>query len=305
MNLSIITINRNNASGLEKTIQSVLCQSLRDFKYVIVDGASTDGSVDVIREYAGGFGTRLKWVSEPDKGIYNAMNKGIKAAESEYVMILNSGDSIAGKDVLKNVDEALLRINMGRTVPLDILLGNIVTTGAVPNKRVKKDGDMDVSIPDISMLTFYRGTVPHDAAIMRKRFLLRYGLYDEDMKICSDWKLFMHAIALGEWRPLGDQTYHYIPPVPADNIRHIDLDMVVFDMTGISERNRHLWDSERRPELERSLPVAILKDYDRHSKDILMMRRIHRHPILFSFVRLMERFLFKLEKWGLVCPLDR
>ena len=305
MKLSVITINRNNASGLEKTMLSVQRQSLGDFEYVIVDGASTDGSVDVIRKYAGEFGTRLKWVSEPDKGIYNAMNKGIKAAESEYVMILNSGDCIAGDDVLKEAVEALQRINSGREAPLDLLLGNIVTADAAPDKRVKKGDTMDISVPDISMLTFYRGTVPHDAAIMRKAFLLGYGLYDEDMKICSDWKLFMHAIALGEWKPLGDQTYHYIPPVPEDNIRHIDLDMVVFDMTGISERNRDLWDSERRPELERSLPAAILKDYDRHSKDILMMRRIHRYPILFSFVRLMERFLFKLEKWGLVRPLDR
>ena len=188
MKLSVITINRNNASGLEKTMLSVQRQSLGDFEYVIVDGASTDGSVDVIRKYAGEFGTRLKWVSEPDKGIYNAMNKGIKAAESEYVMILNSGDCIAGDDVLKEAVEALQRINSGREAPLDLLLGNIVTADAAPDKRVKKGDTMDISVPDISMLTFYRGTVPHDAAIMRKAFLIGYGLYDEDMKICSDWK---------------------------------------------------------------------------------------------------------------------
>lgn len=301
MSLSIITINRNNASGLEKTIQSVLGQSLNDFEYVIVDGASTDGSVDVIRKFAGEFGKRLKWVSEPDKGIYNAMNKGIKAAESDYVMILNSSDCIAGDDVLEKMVGILHEINSGRTVPLDILLGNIVTGATVPNNRGET---MDVSIPDISLLTFYQGTVPHDAAIMRKGFLLDFGLYDEEMKICSDWKLFMHAIALGEWRPLGNQRYHYMPPIPADNIRHINLDMVVFDMTGISEKNRDLWDSERRPELERSLPVAVLKDYDRYSKDILMMRRIHRYPLLFSFVRLIERFLFKFEKWRLARSID-
>lgn len=301
MTLSIITINRNNASGLEKTMQSVLRQSLNDYEYIIVDGASTDGSVDVIRKYAEGFGDRLKWVSEPDKGIYNAMNKGIKAAESDYVMILNSSDCIAGDDVLEKMVGVLHEINFGRTVPLDILLGNIVTEGTVPNKKGKT---MDVSIPEISLFTFYQGTVPHDAAIMRKGFLLDFGLYDEEMKICSDWKLFMHAIALGERKPLGNQTYHYMPPIPADNIRHVNLDMVVFDMTGISEKNRDLWDSERRPELERSLPVAVLKDYDRYSKDILMMRRIHRYPLLFSFVHLIERFLFKLEKWGLSRSFD-
>ena len=75
MILSIITINRNNAAGLEKTMASVLAQTYTDFEYVVVDGASTDGSGDVIRRFAPQFGDRIQWVSEPDKGIYNAMNK--------------------------------------------------------------------------------------------------------------------------------------------------------------------------------------------------------------------------------------
>ena len=98
MKLSIITINRNNAKGLEKTIQSVASQTFKDFEYVIIDGASTDDSVDVIKKYEASF-AYLKWVSEPDKGIYNAMNKGICRSSGEYVMILNSGDIIATKSV--------------------------------------------------------------------------------------------------------------------------------------------------------------------------------------------------------------
>ena len=300
MLLTIITINRNNAAGLERTMQSVLNQTCKDFEYVVVDGASTDGSVDVIRKYAGELGERLKWTSEPDNGIYNAMNKGIKAADSDYVMILNSSDCIAGSDVLGKMVNALREINSGRVMPLDVLLGNIITDEVPKKKKTEKSNSMDVSIPDISLFTFYRGTVPHDAAIMRKGFLLQYGLYDEEMKICSDWKLFMHAIALGEWKPLGNQTYHYVPPIPSDNIRYINLDMVVFDMTGVSERNRGLWDTERRPELERSLPPAILKDYDRYSKDILLTRRLHHYPFIYSFVKTIERVIFKLEKWGVL-----
>jgi glycosyltransferase involved in cell wall biosynthesis len=76
--LSIITINKNNASGLEKTIKSVIEQTYTDFEYIVIDGASTDGSVEIIKNYSTGINY---WVSEPDTGIYNAMNKGIRKAQ--------------------------------------------------------------------------------------------------------------------------------------------------------------------------------------------------------------------------------
>ena len=87
--ISIITINYNNCEGLRRTIESVVNQTCRDFEYIIIDGGSTDGSVDVIKRYADNIDY---WVSEPDKGIYNAMNKGIRMATGDYVQILNSGD---------------------------------------------------------------------------------------------------------------------------------------------------------------------------------------------------------------------
>ena len=89
MKLSIITINRNNAAGLRRTIESVVSQTYTEFEYIIIDGASTDESVDVIKEYADKI---TFWVSEPDNGIYNAMNKGILKAKGEYLLFLNSGD---------------------------------------------------------------------------------------------------------------------------------------------------------------------------------------------------------------------
>ena len=99
MKLSIVTINRNNANGLEKTMQSVASQSFKEFEYIVVDGASTDGSVDVIRSHEADC-AHLKWVSEPDSGIYNAMNKGLQMATGDYVQILNSGDCLAASDVM-------------------------------------------------------------------------------------------------------------------------------------------------------------------------------------------------------------
>ena len=97
--LTIITINLNNAAGLEQTMQSVLSRTRQDIEYVVVDGASTDGSVEVVRHFADLFGERMKWVSEPDAGIYNAMNKGIRMAAGEYLQFLNSGDYLAADDV--------------------------------------------------------------------------------------------------------------------------------------------------------------------------------------------------------------
>ena len=98
--LSIITINRNNSAGLHKTIESVVSQTFTDYEYIIIDGASTDGSVDIIKQYANKI---TSWVSEPDKGIYNAMNKGILKATGEYLLFLNSGDSLHTYNVLNEI----------------------------------------------------------------------------------------------------------------------------------------------------------------------------------------------------------
>ena len=102
MKLSIITINFNDREGLDKTIQSVINQAYKEFEYIVIDGASTDGSVDVIKKYADKL---THWVSEPDSGIYNAMNKGTQMASGEYCLYLNSGDFLAEDDVLERLFE--------------------------------------------------------------------------------------------------------------------------------------------------------------------------------------------------------
>ncbi len=105
MFLSIITINRNNAKGLKKTLESVASQTCRDFEYIIIDGASTDDSVDVIKDYINSpAGKNVSyWVSEPDSGIYNAMNKGIEKARGEWINFINSGDTFFDSEVIQKV----------------------------------------------------------------------------------------------------------------------------------------------------------------------------------------------------------
>ncbi|HNW57942.1 MAG TPA: glycosyltransferase, partial [Bacteroidales bacterium] len=98
--LSIITVNRNNAEGLRKTIASVIAQTYGNYEFVIIDGASTDESLEVIRKNAG----RISyWISEPDNGTYHAMNKGIKVSAGEYCLFLNSGDYLVDKNVLEKI----------------------------------------------------------------------------------------------------------------------------------------------------------------------------------------------------------
>ena len=91
MKLSIITINYNNREGLKRTIESVVNQTFTDFEWILIDGGSTDGSKELIEQYSNRFSY---WVSEPDNGIYNAMNKGLRAAKGDYLQFLNSGDRL-------------------------------------------------------------------------------------------------------------------------------------------------------------------------------------------------------------------
>ena len=97
----IITINYNNVDGLRKTINSVISQTFRDFEWIVIDGGSTDGSKDLINQYVEYFSYSI---SEPDSGVYNAMNKGIKVAHGEYFIFLNSGDYFYDKNVLEKAD---------------------------------------------------------------------------------------------------------------------------------------------------------------------------------------------------------
>src|ERR1700741_3090435 len=99
--ISIITINYNDKTGLEKTISSVAGQSYADYEFIVIDGGSTDGSVEVIKKHESKIS---EWVSENDSGIFNAQNKGANKATGNYLLFLNSGDVLADKDVLKSVE---------------------------------------------------------------------------------------------------------------------------------------------------------------------------------------------------------
>ena len=384
MKLSIITINYNDATGLKKTLDSVAAQTYPHIQHIIVDGGSTDGAVEIIREYADNQakGERLEvkgtekggsdsennptpiyttlhnstpakhhvlWVSEPDKGIYNAMNKGIEIAlgrrvvnsfnrselvedknkgieivlgrrevredhtslpiangqwpiaQTDYIQILNAGDILAAPDVTERMMNALAHQCKGtaneckvesvkckgnedgeadtpasRLYYPTIFYGNMTKVNAA-GQIVGKSG-----YTEYSLRQFYQSTLNHDCAYIRKDLFEEYGLYDENLKIVSDWKWYLQAIGLGRVKP-----------------EYVDIDVTIFDDGGISETNLALRYKERRQVLEELLPPAVLWDYDTHAFEMEQMNRLRRWK-LYPIVYFMERVLFKLEKWGIL-----
>ena len=179
MKLSIITINKNNALGLEKTIVSVVNQNFKDFEYIVIDGQSEDSSVDIIRKYS----NRITyWVSENDTGIYNAMNKGIEKAKGEYLLFLNSGDFLVNNFVLMNVftekrNADFLCCNIQYSEG-----GKIVHTTKLPDK--------------ITFGTLYFQGLPHQATFIKRDTFTKYGLYCEDYKYIADIEYWYRCIIL-------------------------------------------------------------------------------------------------------------
>ncbi len=176
--ISIITVVYNNAAGIEKTILSVLSQTYPSIEFIIIDGGSTDGTLNTIQKYE----NRIAyWRSEPDKGIYDAMNKGIKQATSRYVMFLNSGD-----DFFEN--NSLEKIVKSNDKDYDIVYNNI---NFIPNGEEPYSSHYPTIL---SFDHFIYDTIPHPAALIKKELFATIGLYDDTFKIVSDWKWFLIAI---------------------------------------------------------------------------------------------------------------
>ncbi|WP_439480196.1 glycosyltransferase family 2 protein [Chryseobacterium aquaticum] len=174
--LSIITINYNNQKGLQKTFDSIFNQTYQEFEYIVIDGGSKDGSRELIEKYSD---TITYWVSEPDKGIYNAMNKGIINATGEYVLFINSGDELNDNKILGNV-VPYLKDN-------DIITGNL-------NIISDESNYIGISADNILFTKMFNGTIWHPCSFIKKEAFARTQLYDETLKIVADWKWFLLGI---------------------------------------------------------------------------------------------------------------
>ena len=155
---------------MKDTINSVISQTCHDYEFIIIDGGSTDNSKSIIEENQSQIDF---WVSEHDNGIFNAMNKGIKASKGDYLIFMNSGDCFYNEKVLEDSLQYL---------GADFVIGQIKEKMTTPL--------MNYELSDISMMTFYKGAIPHQATF-HKRSLFQDSLYDETLKISSDWKFFL------------------------------------------------------------------------------------------------------------------
>jgi glycosyltransferase involved in cell wall biosynthesis len=199
--LSIITINYNNSIGLEKTIQSLISQTFRDFEYLVIDGASNDNSLKVIQKNKIAIDYSI---SEPDTGIYNAMNKGIKASKGNYLLFLNSGDILNG-------DTALSDFVNHKDFGGDIIYGDYQY----------EDGEK--IFPDkLSPLFFIRTSLPHQSTLFKKEVFDTMGLYEEQYTIVSDRAFFIKCFLSNRFV-----------------FKHILYSLSIYDQYGISNNPEH------------------------------------------------------------------
>lgn len=217
MKLSIITICYNDKDGFEKTARSVISQTcLSDVEWIIVDGASTDGSVEAIQQAVEALRAtdpevNVSWRSEPDKGIYNAMNKGIRQAQGEFLLFMNAGDCLYAVDTLQKV----LPLLGGK----DFYVGDVVNDTTEGPQLVQFPRQLT---PRVILDQIIFRFIPHQSSFIKRDLFDKYGMYREDLRIASDWYFFYDALVMH-----------------GASIETIPFPISLFDMTGISSTDQN------------------------------------------------------------------
>ena len=236
MLLSIITINYNNRDGLQKTIDSVITQTWKDYEWIVIDGGSTDGSKELIDKYQKHFSY---WCSEPDNGVYNAMNKGIAKAKGEYLSFMNSGDTFYGVDTLNSI---FCKKRTG-----DVLYGDCM--------RIYKDHKELLRYPRIMELyVLHCDPICHQAMMIRTSLLSDSG-YDESFKVCADYKHLM------------DIAVHGV------SFEYVGVTVCRYDMSGISSH----YNDEMKREIDEAHQV--IPETIRYSMEHLKSYAGNRHLV--------------------------
>lgn len=222
--ISVITVNYNNLLGLKKTLDSINIQTSKDFEWIVIDGGSTDGSKELLEQNAD---IISYWVSEKDNGIYHAMNKGIKVAKGDYLQFLNSGDSLADKDIIMRFCE--------RNNTEDVIYGNAIIVNG-NDHEVKR-----FHAPEFVRFSYFFGhALNHQATFFSKRCFKGYR-YNEENRIASDIELYMFLM------------YHHF------TFQKWNEYVVRFDNSGLSTKKSK---DEFGGIVDRLLPAGIKADYD-------------------------------------------
>jgi glycosyltransferase involved in cell wall biosynthesis len=261
MKLSIITINYNNQTGLKRTIDSVISQSFSDFEWIIIDGGSGDGSRKLLEQHS----DRIDyWVSEPDKGIYNAMNKGIKQAKGDWFLFLNSGDWFFDNDVLTKVFDS--------PHDADIIYGDAMYYWSDTR------GTQLVQKPDsLSLYYFYTDTLCHQATFYKSE-IFKTHQYNENFRICSDWALYIQLLTEG---------YKFL---------HLPICITHFPQDGISTHLNESHLAERKRVIEEYIPSYIIPDLERLRMIDERKKHIASHRSYHSIMSRAEKRVIRMEK---------
>lgn len=185
--LSIITVCFNESSRIERTLASVASQTFRDFEWILIDGGSSDGTLEKLQRYRDHFAV---FISEKDAGIYNAMNKGIALAQGEYLLFLNGGDYLSDNETLSRI--------FSNRLDADFVYGDITVIGDNRSERL-------VMPAEISAEFLYRKTIPHQSTLTRKTLFDRAGSYDERYAIVADYEFILRCLLVYK------ATFQYVP----------------------------------------------------------------------------------------------
>jgi glycosyltransferase involved in cell wall biosynthesis len=263
-----------------------------------VDGASTDGSVEIIRQYADIEAIRLKgyeairqenckadkqvlspnhlitsspitWISEKDRGVYDAQNKGIRLAHGEYCYFLNAGDTFCADDVLERMFSPNSLIASSPHHLPDILYGNeVIVDGAGQRVGVAR------GVENPSFVDLYNSCMKHQASFIRRSLFDKYGMYDADMRICSDFDWFFRVIAF------HDEV----------TLQYKDIDIAYFENTGLSYHCPELCAKERQQILDRCMSKRMQRDYAMLGK-YPRLSRVGENRIVKLLLRIANRLL--------------
>ena len=263
MNLSIITINFNHAEGLKRTIDSIVNQTFSDYEWIVVDGGSTDGSKELIEQYKEHFAW---WCSEPDKGVYNAMNKGIAHATGEYINFMNSGDMFATPTILEEI--------FSTPQSADILYGQMVRgdyNGPLNNTPLLK--------PNIEWYDFYYCTFNHQATFTKRLLFSTIGLFDETYSLYGDWDFFARAI-----------VHHHVDTL------YLPIKIAIYEGGGISDTS-----DKQKEELQKlrdkiygkKITESFIREYQGLS-EVILPHRLSR--FLYKALKYCTRKIIKILK---------
>ena len=253
MKLSIITINLNNLNGLKLTYQSIQNQDSKNIEWIVIDGSSTDGSVEFIEELNN---KPDKFITEKDNGIYHAMNKGALHATGSYIVYMNSGDQLVSNLI---TDDFLLKLKA------DITYGDALVSYDNIDLKYSKQPE------SLSILNFYRSCICHQATFIKREIQLRFK-YDENYKFASCRKFFLESIVFG-----------------AVDFEYLNIPICVYDLNGISTRAKDKLNKEEDSYITKYLSKILIADLNEY----YMLNRIRKNSRLWKIIQNANDFRLK------------